>query len=268
MSGSEPDALRDIVELFERRREVDGLSALIDALAQSAGPTDLASTAIAIDANVFMRVSTHAKSSLIIDYLASQHSAPLVLPGQAVQEFWNNQIDAVDTVATKLKKSFENFRAQIEKVPEDFSDFKSEMNALLDDFSEKYGYIYEGATVSKTSDFLSILKDKAEVPYCPRPMLHNIAAHRKITKTPPGFKDTGDGDFFIWADILYGLRKLQLEGGQFSKVVLITNDTKKDWSREGRAHPILTAEMNALLSAAFETWTLDKLIKEIEKAVE
>jgi len=268
MSGSDPDPLENIIELFERRGQVDGLSALIDALASGENATDLASTAIAIDANVFMRVSTHSKSTLIIDYLASQHSAPLVLPGQAVQEFWNNQIDAVDTVATKLKKSFDALRTQIEKVPDDLSDFTSRMSSLLDEFSEKHGYIYEGATVAKTSEFLSILKDKAVVPYCPRPVIHNIAAHRKSTKTPPGFKDQGDGDFFIWADLLYGLRKLQLEGGEFSHVVLVTNDTKKDWSREGKAHPILAAEISALLNATFETWTLEKLIKEIERAIE
>ena len=268
MFGSNLDPLENIIELFERRRQVDGLSALINALSSSGGAADLGSTAIAIDANVFMRVSTHSKSTLIIDYLASQHSAPLVLPGQAVQEFWNNQIDAVDTVATKLKRSFENLKAQIDKVPDDLSDFTSKMNALLDEFSEKHGYIYEGATVSKTSDFLEILREKAVVPYCPRPMLHNIAAHRKSTKTPPGFKDLGDGDFFIWADLLFGLRKLQLDGGEFSHVVLVTNDTKKDWSREGKAHPILTAEIFALLNATFETWTLEKLIEEIERAVE
>ncbi len=268
MSGSEPEPLEDIIQLFERRGQVDGLSALIDALAPDEGATDLSSTAIAIDSNVFMRLSTHSKSALIIDYLASQHSAPLVLPGQAVQEFWNNQIDAVDTVASKLKKSFEAFSEQVGKIPEELSDFTNRMNALLGEFSEKHGYLYEGATVTKTSDFLSILKEKAVVPYCPRPMIHDMAAHRKSTKTPPGFKDHGDGDFFIWADLLYGLRKLQLEGRAFSTVVLVTNDTKKDWSREGKAHPILAAEIAALLDARFETWTLDKLIKEIESAVD
>ena len=32
MSGSDPDPLTDIIQLFERRGQVDGLSALIDAL--------------------------------------------------------------------------------------------------------------------------------------------------------------------------------------------------------------------------------------------
>lgn len=268
MSGSECDPLEDIIELFERRGQVDGLSALIDALDPDEGDADLGSTAIAIDANVFMRVSTHPKSALIIDYLASQHSAPLILPGQAVQEFWNNQIDAVDTVARKLKRSFDEFRGQVDRIPEDLTEIKGKMAALVDEFSESYGYIYEGSTVSKTSDFLNILREKATVPYCPRPQIHGIAAHRKSTKTPPGFKDHGDGDFFIWADLLYGLKKAQLEKNDFSNVVLVTNDTKKDWSRDGKAHPILAAEIAALLNASFETWTLDKLIKKINYVVD
>lgn len=268
MSGSKPDPLDDILQLFRRQRQVDGLSALIEALASDVDKSNLGETAIALDANVFLRVSTHPKSALVIDYLAGQHSAPVVLPGQAVQEFWNNQIDAVDTVATKLKKSFDNLKAQIDKVPDELSDFTTRMSALLDEFSEKHGHIYEAATITKTSEFLTILKGKAIVPYCPRPWIHAIASHRKSTKTPPGFKDQGDGDFFIWADLLYGLRKLQLEGEEFSKVVLVTNDAKADWSREGRAHPILAAEMSALLGVKFETWNLDELIARIGAAAE
>lgn len=54
------------------------------------------------------------------------------------------------------------------------------------------------------------------------------------------------------------------EGGQeFDRVVLLSHDQKVDWSRAGLSHPILVAEIHALLGVPFEIWALDKLAAEI-----
>ena len=47
-------------------------------------------------------------------------------------------------------------------------------------------------------------------------------------------------------------------GATPSKLILVTNDGKIDWCREGEAHPVLCAEAKALLGVDFEIWTLDK----------
>lgn len=47
-------------------------------------------------------------------------------------------------------------------------------------------------------------------------------------------------------------------GATPSKLILVTNDGKIDWCREGEAHPVLCAEAKALLEVDFEIWTLDK----------
>jgi hypothetical protein len=101
--------------------------------------------------------------------------------------------------------------------------------------------------------------------YAPRVKLVEIAALRRKTKTPPGFKDEGDGDFFIWADLLAGLQQERAAGKTFARAVLVTNDKKPDWSRAGRAHPILVAEAKSLLGIHFEIWDADKLATEISK---
>ena len=70
----------------------------------------MSSTAIAIDTNVFLRMAGHKHREDMIDYLVSQHEAPIILPGQVIQEFWNNHLGAVDTVAKRLQNDFEKFK--------------------------------------------------------------------------------------------------------------------------------------------------------------
>ena len=55
---------------------------------------------------------------------------------------------------------------------------------------------------------------------------------------------------------------------RFDNVILVSNDRKIDWSREGIAHPILSAELNALLSVPFETWDVSKLVQKVAAAAE
>lgn len=258
------DAADELNAIFERRTEIDALGALVDALDPNQTAISLANTAIGLDANVFLRLADDDKSALIVDYLSGIHRAPLVLPGQAVQEFWNNQTEAVATVSKKLGSSFKSFKSAVEGIDDDFGDYLKKIELQLNEFSAEHGNVYEEATVKKTATVLSNLQSRAVTSFCPRPKLLQLATHRKNTKTPPGFKDSGDGDFFIWADFLYGLRTMQKSGSKFDRTVLVTNDTKKDWSRDGVAHPILTAEVNALLRVPFETWTLKQLVAEIE----
>jgi hypothetical protein len=149
------------------------------------------------------------------------------------------------------------------KVDHNFGDFGEKMNELLDRFSAEHGYVYDEAILRKTIGILGVLKDKAVLSYVPRSRFADIAASRKRTKTPPGFKDEGDGDFFIWAEFLYGLLQARDSGQAFNHAVVVTLDQKPDWSRAGVAHPVLAAEMRQLLGVNFEVWTIDQLVEAI-----
>jgi len=256
----------DLMNVLDRQTAIKSLDALVHALRPTQGGINLARTAIGLDANVFLRLSGHAKSADIIDYLRTAHSAPLVLPGQAIQEFWNNQLQAVDTVTSGLRKRFDLLKGDFAKVDKNFGDYANKIEKLFDQFSEEHGHVYDDNTVRKTLALLEMLQKKALVPYAPRLQFREIAAQRKKTKTPPGFKDDGDGDFFIWIDFLTGLQQAKLAGREFDLAVLISHDQKVDWSRAGMAHPILVAEAKALLDVPFEIWTIDKLANEITKA--
>ncbi|NQD81454.1 hypothetical protein HP436_14860, partial [Pseudomonas sp. CrR14] len=107
------------------------------------------------------------------------------------------------------------------------------------------------------------LEQKAIVPYVPRLRFHEMAVARKRTKTPPGFKDDGDGDFYVWLDLLYGLMIEKKHGAEFNHVIFVTNDVKPDWSRNGIPHPILAAEMETAVGATLEVLKIEQFGKMI-----
>ena len=250
------DADEAVAAVLWRTRELDAITALVSAFAEDANEYDLANSAIVIDSNVFLNMSGRREYTDALDYLDSTHQNVLVIPGQSIQEFWNNHLNAVNTVTVTLKKKIDEFADELSSIDDDFDDNISEMKRLLAAINEHRGHVYSPETADRTVRMLERLKVRAIVPYADRSVFTPLAKHRKITKTPPGFKDLGDGDFFVWVDALFGLWKEKTEGREFDRVVLVTDDKKMDWSRHGVAHPILTAEVQSLLGVPFVIWSL------------
>ena len=149
-----------LIQLLDRQTSVQALDALVAALRPTPNDVALERTAIGLDANVFLRLGNHAKGEDIVDYLSARHAAPLILPGQAIQEFWNNQLHAVDTVSSGLKKRFDVLKADFGKVDKNFGDYASQIEALLDQFSIDHGHVYEEGTVRKTLNLLEMLQKR------------------------------------------------------------------------------------------------------------
>jgi hypothetical protein len=243
-----------------RERPIEALAALVRAYRPEPEEVSLGRSAIALDSSVFLRLGTHDG---VIDYLGANHPAPIVLPGQAIQEFWNSNLSAAESIASGISKKFDALTAEVEKVDATFGDFSPKFRTLLDEFRESFGYAYDSGTVRRTLSLFEVLKSKAVVSYVSRERFAAMAESRNKTKTPPGFKDPGDGDFFIWLDLLKALLLSKNQGSNFDRVLLVTNDRKVDWSREGVPHPILSAELQALVGVPLETWTLEKLVREV-----
>lgn len=263
--GTRDDALNErleveIMAVLSRERPIEALAALTHAYRPEPKEVSLGRSAIALDSSVFLRLGTQEG---VIDYLGASHPAPIVLPGQSIQEFWNNNLNAAESIASGISKKFDALKAEIEKVDSTFGDFSAKFKTLLDEFRDSFGYAYDGGTVRRTTSLLEVLKSKAVVSYVSRARFAAMAESRNKTKTPPGFKDTGDGDFFIWLDLLKALLLTKDRGSKFDRVVLVTNDKKIDWSREGIPHPILSAELQALVGVPLETWNLDRLVREV-----
>lgn len=259
----ETDCVKQVCALLDRGTKISALASLSSALKFELQEHQLAETVIAFDANVLLRMSKHKKCDDIVDYLRTHFPGQLILPGQVIQEFWNNQFLGVDSIASSLEKKFKEIKETIGGLDDQFGDYAARFDTLMNEFDEEYGYIFDENTARKTKLFVDLLIEKARVPFVKRSLVAASAEVRKKTKTPPGFKDGGDGDFFVWADLLLGLAELKKEGVSFQRVTLVTLDKKIDWSRGGIPHPILSAEIDAISGAEFETVTLEILAKRL-----
>lgn len=248
-----------------READFPALDALIYAYKPEARQIYLATSAIVLDSSAFLRLGPQTD---VIDYLNSKHRGPIVLPGQAIQEFWNNNLNVADSIATGINKKFEELKKEIAKVDDNFHDFAERFSALTDEFRVSFGYAYDGSTVRRTMSLFDVLKEKAIVSYVRRNRFLGLAEQRKRSRTPPGFKDDMDGDFFIWLDMIDSLLIARSRGIHFEHVLFVSNERKIDWSREGVAHPILSAEINALLGVPFEIWDVSKLAQKVAAANE
>lgn len=255
---------RLICQAFNRsRHSFRPLDSLVAAIKPHQSVAEVQSTAIVLDTNVLLKIGTHPQSTDIIDYLGAQHRSALILPGQVIQEFWNNQFTAVDSVSSGLKKKFDAFKLELVSVDPVFAEYSTKIDESLNDFNSAHGDIFAEGTVNRTVNLLEVFQRKGIVSHAPRDVFDTYAVARKRTKTPPGFKDEGDGDFYVWVDMLKGLLIAREQNLKFNCVALITQDAKKDWSRAGRAHPILDAEVRSIVGVPFETWTIDNLAKKI-----
>ena len=247
----------DILAVLERRTEINVLSALIQAVKIGPPTAILSNSAIIIDANAVLRIPGHKKSSDIIDYIGVVHPKPVVLPGQVVQEFWNNQLNAVATVYKTIKQRSNDLDKEVIKALEVGVSGIEGIGSAVEEFKKDNEHLFDADLIQKTTSFLEQLSISAIVPHAPRAGLKEIATQRKMSKTPPGFKDDGDGDFLVWIDALWGLSNAKGNGKTFESVILLSNDKKPDWCRGHTAHPVLYAEIRTLLNVHFEVWTLD-----------
>lgn len=146
MSGIDPGSTIDanlvrLEAVLDRQVPIDSLNALFLAVDRKAKKTPkLETAAIGIDSSVFLRLASNKHSADIVDYLDTKHHGPLILPGQTVQEFWNNQLAAVDTVSAGMKKKFDALKQDVAKVDPNFGDYAENMETLLERFSSEYGY--------------------------------------------------------------------------------------------------------------------------------
>ena len=257
------ECVNEVLSVINQEVDIYPLQALKSALKPCNAITPLQETVIAFDANVFLRLSNAARSEDVIDFLRTSFKGSLILPSQTVQEFWNNQYNVVDTIADKIKKQLTGLKDNLTKIDEGYGEYSKRFEKLLDEFQENYGYVIDEHTLQKTSLFIDLLSEKALVPTFPRNGLTDIAEFRKRAKTPPGFKDKLDGDFYVWVDLLYGLSLLKLKRRPVKHVILVSQDSKADWVQNKIPHPVLSAEIKAITKGTFEICDISSLSKKL-----
>lgn len=260
------EALEQIIEVLDRRIPASGPSAvkaLSSAMSTPQGEgKDIKHAAFTIDSSALLRMARDPKNYDVIDFLLTLDT-PTVLPGQTLQEFWNNRLEYVHTIGSEFSKRFAPFQDYIKRSAGKFGTLEQELNDWLNKVEEEFLHRYDEPTARSVSKLISLLEGNILCDFAPRELLSHVAEQRKKTKTPPGFRDSADnyGDFYVWTDTLYSLQIYATNRGgvDFNQVILISNDQKLDWISHDIPHPALTSEIACLFHVPFQIWTYEKL---------
>lgn len=258
---SEKDAvLRDLATLLSRSQPVNTIASLLAATQNSPQPpASLNNAAVCLDTNVFLHLANTSERAQIIDYLASKHNEPLIVSAQSIQEIWNNYLSGIETVASEIRSKLEALSKVVAPLDSHFADYKQRFEGILNEFRDDFGHLYKDGIKERVRSLIDILERKALFCEVPRALFESYYSVRKITKTPPGFKDDGAGDYFIWLDFLYGLKIKKVQGASFTRAILVSDDRKVDWVRGAVAHPTLCAECMSFVGVPLEIWNLKRL---------
>ncbi|OBC03467.1 hypothetical protein A5784_14770 [Mycobacterium sp. 852013-50091_SCH5140682] len=165
----------------------------------------------------------------------------------------------MQSVAEPVKSAFAQLSKVVSDLEDEHAEFQMRFQEILNDFEKEAGHIWTETFRTKVADTFHSLAERAVEPQFPKELIERLAHARQSTKTPPGFKDAGDGDLYVWAEFLLGLVEARDSGDKFELAVLITEDKKSDWGKGGEAHPILAAELFELVGVPFETWDFRKM---------
>lgn len=253
------EALGRVWAALNRDAEIPAMDELYRALAPKRSLKDAKRLALSFDTSSLYRLGRGQAGADTLDYLRAQRVHPVVVPGQTLQEVWNNQVVGLRPLGRALQTRFGELESEAARLDHRFGDTGEKARDAIAALIDEYEDVFDEAAEATFRATIDVFRQSASVPFVPRLEFRQLAQVRHETKTPPGFKDSGHGDFFVWADLLYGLA--QLDPDAIDGVVFVTNDTKADWSRSGVAHPLLAAEAAAVVPRPFELWTVEQLNK-------
>ncbi|MCS6578381.1 PIN-like domain-containing protein [Curtobacterium poinsettiae] len=268
MSGTErEDLLTTLRESLSRRQDQIDWRAIVGQLASPAKLDEIA--LVGLDTNALKRLRRDQRAAgEVLAYFESEQ-IPLVVPGQAAQEFWNNHetiasdLGSVITEIGKLQKRVERINSS-PHINSRIDAISSEISAISEDLQD----LSNPHILSESVALWDSLTELASFPFVPRDRFTTIGRDRFETKTPPGFEDKDKsanqlGDFFVWADFLLGAATQLAGSDRVGPVVLVSDDRKPDWVTSERPHPILIAEMRQVTGRAFELMTTNQLIQKV-----
>ncbi|MGJ3232983.1 MAG: PIN-like domain-containing protein [Oceanicaulis sp.] len=146
ISRSERSALRAaeaVKAVMERRVEVPVLGAFLESLDEQSQVSPVEEALICFDTNVLLDWAGSGSTN-VTDYLSSVHKYPIVIPGQVLQEFWNNQFSAIQSTPREVKKKFDDFAQAIENIDGSLEWGREGVERALSHLSERYPYLLSG----------------------------------------------------------------------------------------------------------------------------
>jgi hypothetical protein len=227
-------------------------------------------SAIGFDTNSLKKLRRYplATRSTILAY-ADGKGASIVIPAQAVQEYWNNHGAFVQD-AHRLENATKKLASQYSSL-QDSAGAKATLERLAREILDLAGEVEDSQNenlLRGSVEFWESLLPSSTVAHVPRGEFAEIGQARMASGVAPGFADerkgaNGLGDFFIWADFLLGLLELDLPPctPAESTVVFVTDDVKEDWLSSGVPHPTLLGEVYELTGRTLTILATDDLKK-------
>ena len=258
------ECLDVLAALLDRTTTIDVVQAFREAIGDGGDMgADSSAVAFILDTNAIFHVAKGENADLVLDFLTSRHEGPLVLPSQAVTEFWNNRVREIEVPVEAIERLIGQIEAKLKVLDDlDFSATAVAVRTVLAEFKNENMLVFDPQVRRTVDAAMEQLAGKALVPQVPRGRFSQIAAARNRDKTPPGFKDgsSSDGDFYIWAEGLLAIIEHNCDASQCAvdRAVLVTDDRKKDWSTRGSLHPVLRAEA-AAIGVVAECWSVEQL---------
>ena len=254
------EPLDRVWNVLDRATDSNSMLELLNGLSEKDRRPPLVSgtrIAFAFDANAIFRIGLGRQGANALDYL-TKHAPPVIIPGQAIQEVWNNFLAGVEPKSKIVAKRLSDLEEELEAIGQDLGDLGDAAKSALQKLIDSHGDWTDPIAINEFEGAVKALVAVGQVSYVPREKFYRLGEIRKETKTPPGFKDEprNFGDFFVWADFLYGIARADLRN--VDAVVMVTNDQKADWSRNHVPHPVLVSEARAVSGKEFRLWTLDK----------
>lgn len=233
--------------------------------------SNLQTCAVCLDSNLLIKVLANSKRDQFIDYFRIRHSGPLIVSAQTLQEFWKNYHNSLETVSRDIEGKLAALTQALNALEGLFDEYRTSIVAVINDFKQENEHVFSKDMEKHVLNFLTVLHEKGIEAQAPRSELFAAAAQRRASKTPPGFKDKeySEGDFFVWLDFLYGLLIASDDSrysGSITRAVFVTEDRKIDWVKGKEAHPVLAAEVGALVGIPLEIWTLKELFAALDQS--
>ena len=266
---SNEDPCRRVWEVLNRTVTITALDELRAGMGESLQREPIEDSArilFGFDTNAIYRLGLNGTAGAeAVDYLRQQHQSPLILPGQAVQELWNNVLAAVEPQAKKMRQAFGAVEREMNAIDEEIGPRGEQAKKAIQDFLDAHGDWIDPDSQRTFDGTLDALSSVASVPYVPRTEFAELGRVRKQTKTPPGYQDESAnyGDFFVWADFLLGVANA--DPSTFDAVIFVTNETKSDWRRNDVPHPILVAEVRVIAPVPFGLWDVTGFQKFVKR---
>jgi len=268
------DKVQTVFKVLDRREKLAALPKLEEALASLNSKNsinaqvDRDSTVFGFDTNAVIKISSlsRSKSDNIIDFIKTLPKHHIIIPGQVAQETWNvitrdHHNSKIGQIITMQKTDVQSIRTLLGDVKADRTfDLLQELRAIYQEYQPQN----DSDSLRSLTSTITNLKAVAICPFVPRAQFLQLAEVRQKTNTPPGFRDSGDnhGDYFVWADFLLGV--CMLNKPNITNIVLVTDDTKSDWSIRGVTHPMLSAEIDALCGKKFQLWGVQDFSRYVE----